>query len=351
CAVSACSTSSPQRAGGANPHYKIGKPYTIAGRSYTPVVDTNYNKTGTASWYGSKFHGRPTANGERFDKRDMTAAHKTLPLPSIVRVTNLENRKSVILRVNDRGPFVNDRIIDVSEAAAQALGFRSAGLAKVRVEYVSEAALPGQRYSTAPWAKTSRPRTASVLTQPPVATSSRRAQPKPSKPSVSSSAERRVVSIDSRPVIEPGDRQAPPNARKTNSIESSATPVQLTTAEERGTAYKESVLKELAMEQAVGTGEEASSASSTTSNAGLYLGQYNEFSEAEAAYARANEALATFETSVSIHSLPLETYRVEVGPFRTIKEATEAMRVSESSGFSPELVDDFELDATEIVTP
>ena len=116
--------------------YKLGRPYQIAGVWYYPTFDAYYDETGIASWYGQDFHGRPTANGERYDMNELTAAHKTLPLPSRVRVTNLENGRALILRVNDRGPFVAGRIIDVSRRGAQLLGFHKEGVAKVRVEYL-----------------------------------------------------------------------------------------------------------------------------------------------------------------------------------------------------------------------
>lgn len=110
-------------------------PYTVFGKPYYPISDArNYRATGTASWYGTKFHGQATANGETYDLYGMTAAHKTLPLPSYVRVTNLDNGKSVILRVNDRGPFYSDRIIDLSFAAAKKLGYAETGTARVEVE-------------------------------------------------------------------------------------------------------------------------------------------------------------------------------------------------------------------------
>jgi rare lipoprotein A len=114
--------------------YKIGKPYEVAGVWYYPRVEYDYRETGIASWYGPNFHGNRTANGETFDQYKMTAAHRILPLPSMVRVTNLENGRSVVLRVNDRGPFKNSRIIDVSMRAADLLGFRKTGTAKVLVE-------------------------------------------------------------------------------------------------------------------------------------------------------------------------------------------------------------------------
>lgn len=119
------------------PHYGPVKasPYVVFGKQYYPLTDARrYVATGPASWYGTKFHGQATANGEAYDLYGMTAAHKTLPLPSYVRVTNLENGKSVILRVNDRGPFYSDRIIDLSFAAAKKLGYAEKGTAQVRVE-------------------------------------------------------------------------------------------------------------------------------------------------------------------------------------------------------------------------
>ncbi len=110
-------------------------PYTVLGKTYFPLTDSKrYVATGTASWYGTKFHGQDTANGEKYDLYGMSAAHKTLPLPSYVRVTNLDNNRSVILRVNDRGPFYSDRIIDLSYAAAKKLGYAEIGTARVKVE-------------------------------------------------------------------------------------------------------------------------------------------------------------------------------------------------------------------------
>ena len=114
--------------------YKIGKPYQVAGRWYYPKEDFEYDETGIASWYGPGFDGKTTANGEIFDRYRLTAAHRTLPLPSVVRVINLENGRSIKMRVNDRGPFAKNRIIDVSWKAADLLGFVNQGTAKVRVQ-------------------------------------------------------------------------------------------------------------------------------------------------------------------------------------------------------------------------
>ncbi len=118
--------------------YKVGKPYQIGGVWYYPKEDFSYREDGVASWYGKDFHGKMTANGERYDMYALTAAHKTLPMPSMVRVTNLENGRSLVLRVNDRGPFARKRIIDVSYRAAQLLGFERQGTARVRVEILPE---------------------------------------------------------------------------------------------------------------------------------------------------------------------------------------------------------------------
>jgi rare lipoprotein A len=118
--------------------YKVGKPYQIKGQWYYPIENFEYVETGIASWYGPNFHGKPTANGEVFDQNLMTAAHRTLPLPSAVRVTNLENGRTIVLRVNDRGPFSRGRIIDVSRRGAQLLGFEKNGTAKVRVEIMPD---------------------------------------------------------------------------------------------------------------------------------------------------------------------------------------------------------------------
>jgi rare lipoprotein A len=131
----------PVPKGGGN--YRVGKPYVVGGRTYVPEENVNYRGEGMASWYGDDFHGRLTANGEVFDMNSISAAHPTLPLPSYVRVTNLTNRRSVVVRVNDRGPYVGNRVIDVSVKAAQLLGFHQNGVAKVRVEYVGRAPLEG----------------------------------------------------------------------------------------------------------------------------------------------------------------------------------------------------------------
>lgn len=123
--------------------YRVGKPYEVGGRLYTPEENNRYRSEGLASWYGDDFHGRLTANGEIYDMAAISAAHPTLPMPSYVRVTNLSTRKSLIVRVNDRGPYHRNREIDVSAKAAELLGFRQSGTARVRVEYMGPAPLEG----------------------------------------------------------------------------------------------------------------------------------------------------------------------------------------------------------------
>src|SRR6195256_2481674 len=123
--------------------YRVGKPYTVGGRIYVPEEDTDYREEGMASWYGDDFHGRLTANGEVFDMGSLTAAHPTLPMPCYARVTNLRNGKSLIVRVNYRGPYHGNRLIDVSNKAAELLEFKRNGVARVRVEYVARAPLEG----------------------------------------------------------------------------------------------------------------------------------------------------------------------------------------------------------------
>ncbi|GLK71468.1 septal ring lytic transglycosylase RlpA family protein [Ancylobacter dichloromethanicus] len=123
--------------------YRVGKPYVVAGKTYVPAEPKKYRAEGLASWYGDDFHGRLTANGEVFDMHSIAAAHPTLPMPSYVRVTNMQNHRSMVVRVNDRGPFHGNRVIDVSKRAADLLGFKNNGTARVRVEYVGRAPLEG----------------------------------------------------------------------------------------------------------------------------------------------------------------------------------------------------------------
>lgn len=126
--------------------YKVGKPYQVAGVWYTPKENPYYDKRGIASWYGEEFHGRRTANGEVFDMYALSAAHPTLPLPSYVEVTNMRNGRRLIVRVNDRGPYKHDRVIDLSKKVSQLLGFYRQGTAPVRVRYIGRAPIDGNNH-------------------------------------------------------------------------------------------------------------------------------------------------------------------------------------------------------------
>ncbi|MDM3871504.1 septal ring lytic transglycosylase RlpA family protein [Porticoccus sp. W117] len=138
------------RAGNTNPYRALGKTYHLL------PDNRGYKARGMASWYGSKFHGRPTANGETYDMFAMTAAHKTLKIPAYVKVTNLENNRQVVVRVNDRGPFLHDRLIDLSYAAAKKLNFADDGLAQVEVEYIDPAGVQARPEPVRP-AQTGKP--------------------------------------------------------------------------------------------------------------------------------------------------------------------------------------------------
>jgi len=137
--------------------YKVGQPYMVSGRWYVPREEPGYDRTGVASWYGTDFHGRRTANGEIFDMNALTAAHPTLPIPSFAYVTNLENGRTVLVRINDRGPYASDRIIDLSRQTARVLGSEARGLTRVRVRYAGPAPLDGhdgherQHLARQPW--------------------------------------------------------------------------------------------------------------------------------------------------------------------------------------------------------
>jgi len=139
--LGACGSSSGKGGVAQRGTYKIGAPYKIEGVTYTPQEEFNRVETGVASWYGPGFHGKSTANGERYDQADRTAAHRTLQMPSIVRVTNLANGQSTVVRINDRGPFARDRVIDLSRTAAQELDIVRNGTARVRIEQLQAESL------------------------------------------------------------------------------------------------------------------------------------------------------------------------------------------------------------------
>ncbi|HYB11095.1 MAG TPA: septal ring lytic transglycosylase RlpA family protein [Alphaproteobacteria bacterium] len=197
-------------------YYKIGSAYQVQGVWYYPGVDYSYDETGIASWYGPDFHGKYTANGEVYDMNELTAAHPTLPMPSIVRVTNLENGRSIIVRINDRGPYVRGRILDLSRRAAQLLGVDGPGTAKVRVQILADesrqAAFLAQQGEIQPAERIagSSP-TEKVVAQPlaPPPGIAQSSAPPPSKPGPTPSAASIVASAQASPT----QAAAPPGAQ------------------------------------------------------------------------------------------------------------------------------------------
>lgn len=200
--LAACGSSGSKGGGGGGASvtqrgtYKVGKPYKIDGITYTPREEFNYTETGVASWYGPGFHTKATANGERYDQSDRTAAHRTLQMPAVVRVTNLENGMSTVVRINDRGPFARNRIIDLSRTAAQELDIIRAGTARVRLEQlpqesmaVRDVALGGggpdeqhQAMAAVASGQRSPPAAAPVAAPPPPPVAVAAAEPEPAPP-------------------------------------------------------------------------------------------------------------------------------------------------------------------------
>ncbi len=172
--------------------YKVGSPYQIAGRRYVPKEQPRYDRVGVASWYGELFHGRYTANGEIFDMDALTAAHPTLPLPVYAQVTNLANNRSIVVRINDRGPYAHNRIIDLSRRSARMLGVYRPGTARVRVRYLGKAPLNGDDsyerriLASQPWARMAMRKHPETHTR----VAEKRADERRSDPTVTASARR-----------------------------------------------------------------------------------------------------------------------------------------------------------------
>ena len=212
-------------------YYKVGNPYTIDGVTYVPTEEFRHTETGVASWYGPGFHGKYTANGEVYDQSDHTAAHRTLQMPSVLRVTNLDTGQSTIVRVNDRGPYARSRILDVSRAAAEELGMVGRGTARIRIDQLEaeslamkQIALNGggpdeQRTALNQYIAGNRPPTVVAATQPPPAPTPPPVPPPPPTPPVTVYPGPPPGSLPSEPPPPPR-RQGPPTVA---SIASSAT--------------------------------------------------------------------------------------------------------------------------------
>ncbi len=276
------------------PGYKIGNPYQIQGTWYYPAENYEYSESGIASWYGAQFHGRRTANGETYDMNALTAAHRTLPMPSFVRVTNLENGRSLILKVNDRGPFARGRIIDISRRGAQLLGFHGVGTARVRVQIMADKsrALAARMRARNQLAEISSPITVGRLPKPEVKTESL-APPKGGSVSGTGGASAASEIRKNAPVRPPPLlAKASPGGEKTGVI--TMNPVSRT-----------SIF--------------------------VQAGAYSRFNNANKARARLSTMGPVKVTSVLIKGRDL--FRVRVGPISTVKDADRMLERVTASGY------------------
>jgi rare lipoprotein A len=286
------------------PNYKVGDPYQINGAWYYPQEDYNHDETGIASWYGTKFHGRKTANGEIYDMNALTAAHRTLPMPSYVRVTNLENGRSLVLRVNDRGPFARSRIIDISRRGAQLLGFQQQGTAKARVQILADKsrALKARLQGQAELAKVGSPITVTRLPKAKVAAET--LEPPPggkSNAEVTSAAppERLVASVSPAPVS-----SAPPAAAP---------------AQAQGREVENPVDGEVKVQTVPAT------------HIFVQAGAFSRYENANKVRARLSAVGPVKISSVLIGGRDL--FRVRVGPLRDVKEADKMLEQVARSGY------------------
>lgn len=273
------------------PKYKVGKPYQIQGTWYYPAEDYKYEETGIASWYGAQFHGRKTANGEIYDMNALTAAHRTLPMPSFVRVTNLGNGRSLILKVNDRGPFARNRIIDISRRGSQLLGFQNAGTAQVRVQIMADKsrAIAARTKSQVQLAQAGTPITVARLPKPAVSTQSLELPPgAKTSPAKSGPA--------------PPQAAANPAPQRLAAKSSSASPSGVVTVEPV-----------------------------TKTNIFVQAGAFGQFHNANKVRARLSPLGSVKITSVLIKGKDL--YRVRVGPLRSVADADRILGRVIGSGY------------------
>lgn len=328
--LAGCATTTTQRAAPNAGTYRVGKPYQVNGTWYYPKEQTDYNEVGLASWYGPGFHGHLTADGEVYDQRSLTAAHATLPLPVNVRVTNLDNGRSIVLRVNDRGPFHPGRIIDVSQRAAELLGFREAGTARVRVEYLSRA--DGQPY------------TMMASSKPPPSS------PVPSRPSASAPVIASMAPVPNPPApIVSSQDVAPPDNSGTPQLRASITPAADVPPPENSTSVAQARVAAGDLPSDADFASEGSVASTGTADTApvasaapvqldapspqpnpappgqLYV-QVGAFSDSHNAMQAYNEVLGLGKASISPLMVNGETiYRVRLGP---VADADEASRIT-----------------------
>lgn len=269
-------------------HYKVGVPYTIKGQTYYPQENFSYEETGIASWYGPGFHGRKTANGEKFDQDEMTAAHRTLQLPSVARVTNLDNGRSVVVRVNDRGPYASNRIMDLSRRAAEELGFIRQGTANVHVQVLENESLQVAAEARAKGGSFQAAKTQYVQIQP--------------------VASEPLPAVTREPVLV--ENNTPQFIRQANAAE-------LETASEQDGAYAQS------LDDYIGQQDTGSTAQATTISPSedMYV-QAGTFSVQENARRLQRQLAALGQARIEQTIVNgAEMYRVKVGPVQTAEEA------------------------------
>jgi rare lipoprotein A len=291
--------STPEPEASASVEYKIGQPYQIAGTWYYPKEDFEYDETGIASWYGTKFHGRKTANGEIYDMNTLTAAHRTLPLPSFVRVTNLDNGRSLILRVNDRGPFARGRIIDISRRGAQLLGFQRQGTARVRVQIMADRsqALKARLRNQADLAEVGSPITVDRLPKAKVQSQS---LPPPGSPA-------QTPQVASLPTV-----QAP--------LLSPSAP-----------AAPKPVLPLPTIEQEFKLSEQVEQTGKVNTSIYIQAGAFSQFDNASRVRARLAPLGEVKLSQVLVNGKDL--YRVRVGPLADVKEADKVLAAVSQAGY------------------
>lgn len=317
-------------ASGESGRYKIGNPYTLKGITYVPHVDYTYDAIGIASWYGEPFHGQATANGETYDMNDLTAAHKTLPLPSLVEVTNLDNGRTIQLRVNDRGPFADERIIDISRRGAQLLGFQNQGITRVRVRILADESrrlavaaggnpnvvLAGNSSPAPSYAARSvRPADPARVLATPMS-----APPTASKPAASPSA-RPAMSAPSAaraPVIAPARPSAPST---------------VTAAAAGAPPPPRPVVAALApIRAAQAAAPPVAQPATRAGSVFVQVGAYSDTDNVQRARTRLGDLGAVQVASLTVNGLPI--YRVRLGPYLSDTEADRTLARAVAAGFT-----------------
>lgn len=322
------SNAAAQPAGKSGGYYKVGNPYQVDGIWYYPKEDYSYKEVGVSSWYGADFHNGITANGELYDMHDLTAAHRTLPLPSMVRVTNLQNGRSLVVRVNDRGPFKNDRIIDVSMKAAQLLGFKDQGTTQVQVEVLPEESKALKRELLAEQGG------ASSAAPVPAAVSQETNKPAPPKNlNYPRLANKPPVSVDEAPLVAGAAVQASDSDRYNDWDEDlSKAQAQRETAPQQPVSAPKPAPKPAPKKQPAASPKKASVLTAATVSPGYYVqvGAFGSEDNAEKMKSKVSKYGSVVIIPVTVNGKSL--YRVRLGPANA-KKALELMDKVTNAGF------------------